>query len=114
MHTEKKPIDLENTNENEETDEKPFSQEGEKPHACTSCDKRFKKKDNLDRHISNVHEGSRPNVCIICGQSFAQKSVLITHFQTVHEKQKLYQCDICGDRLSNKGRLDYHIGKSIF
>lgn len=40
---------------------------------CTQCDKSFKKKDKLKKHMLTVHSDARPYQCNICGMCFKLK-----------------------------------------
>jgi uncharacterized Zn-finger protein len=83
----------------------------EKKHKCTyeGCDKSFKDKGHLNRHIRTVHEGDKPHECEICNKTFGQKGYLDTHIRTVHEDDKPYECKICNKSFGHKGCLGRHI-----
>lgn len=51
---------------------------GEKPYACTYCERAFAQKSDLVSH-TRTHTGERPYVCNVCGHAFQQSSALKTH-----------------------------------
>ncbi|TNM85892.1 hypothetical protein fugu_008163 [Takifugu bimaculatus] len=55
----------------------------EKPFACPmeSCDRRFSRSDELNRHI-RIHTGHKPFQCRICLRSFSRSDHLTTHTRT--------------------------------
>jgi len=55
----------------------------ERPVACPSCPKRFKRKSELNRH-RRIHDSVRPYVCF-CGKAYRQTSHLKSHQVAVHK-----------------------------
>jgi uncharacterized Zn-finger protein len=53
-------------------------EQDERPFKCSSCDKRFGKKEHLQRHFL-VHTGEKPFRCAICQKCFARKDTLKSH-----------------------------------
>ncbi|CAN8067713.1 unnamed protein product [Agarophyton chilense] len=56
----------------------------QKPHACSSCPLRFKKRCNLQSHVRSVHEKLRPFSCGVCLRRFGRKSNCAKHMRLVH------------------------------
>eukprot|EP00178_Gracilaria_changii_P009213 TRINITY_DN2708_c0_g1_i2.p1 TRINITY_DN2708_c0_g1~~TRINITY_DN2708_c0_g1_i2.p1 ORF type:complete len:177 (+),score=13.47 TRINITY_DN2708_c0_g1_i2:1248-1778(+) len=50
-----------------------------KPHACTGCSMRFKKRCNLQSHVRSVHQKLRPFSCSVCLRKFGRKSNCAKH-----------------------------------
>ncbi|CAH8862319.1 unnamed protein product [Trichobilharzia szidati] len=77
---------------------------------CCECDRRFKSKSVLRRHVRVVHEGvTYP--CEQCGKSFSRKWNLKQHINSVHERQ-IFQCDNCEKSFSSKNILLRHVRSS--
>ena len=60
-----------------------------RPLECPSCDKRFVRASNLQRHIKGVHLGVKPYMCDYCDLKFIQKSDKIKHVKRKHERRIL-------------------------
>ena len=70
---------------------------------CDMCEKRYKHKSHLNRHIKSTHENVRYN-CDQCDKSYSTKTDLRCHIQIVHEKVR-YKCEECDLSLINKRNL---------
>ena len=68
--------------------------ERKKPFKCDNCDKSFKQKSHLQRHVASVHEGIKSFQCSACGKYFTTKRSMCDHIATVHELKKPFHCDI--------------------
>ncbi|XP_055021169.1 gastrula zinc finger protein XlCGF57.1-like [Boleophthalmus pectinirostris] len=55
-------------------------------HQCHFCEKKFRDKHNLKRHIT-VHTGEKPFSCTVCGRCFSQKETLRQHMG-LHSRSK--------------------------
>lgn len=91
------------------TDRKKPQQAGEtadKPYTCSVCNKNFKVKSILTRHMK-THTGEKPYSCSICGKSFIQRSYLQTHMNS-HSGQKPYTCRFCGRGFTQVGNMKAH------
>ena len=60
---------------------------GEKPHRCSLCNKQFRYKGHLNRHLL-IHNGEKPHKCDMCDKQFTQKSDLNGHLLT-HTEENL-------------------------
>ena len=58
---------------------------------CIHCDKGFKYKYDLNRHIELVHEKSTKFECKFCGKIISNAGNLKIHIESVHEDiKKIY------------------------
>lgn len=76
-------------------------------HACTQCERRFRKKCDLERH-ERVHSGAKPYSCPICKGRFQQAHNLTKHMVT-HTGVKSYTCDICHKTFGRSDVLARHM-----
>lgn len=88
---------------------------GERPFRCnhSNCNKTFTRNEELTRH-KLIHTGVRPHACTTCGKRFGRKDHLKKHVRT-HErkraKKRVYPPDNIGTKSSN--RESPTIGKTI-
>ncbi|XP_068576795.1 zinc finger protein 420-like [Cebidichthys violaceus] len=85
---------------------------GQKTIQCAMCNKTFKYKSHLQRHLI-VHTGDLPHSyktfkCGTCGKAFIYQSNLLMHLRT-HSGEKPYSCNTCGKRFSQKSSLNSHM-----
>ena len=67
-----------------------------KQQTCNVCNRIFRKKDQLNLHITNYHlEGPRNFKCDYCEKLFTKSRYLENHINTFHEEQRNYNCDSC-------------------
>ena len=66
----------------------------EKTFNCDSCDKIYRQKSHLKRHIAEVHEGKNLFRFDICEKGFTLNSELDKHLD-LHEGKELFQRNIC-------------------
>ena len=78
---------------------------------CLQCERTFRYKSALDRHIKIIHENQRNHVCTKCGKSFGLKYDLTKHYETYHDETSKVQrtCQICGKIFSKERNLQMHI-----
>ena len=72
---------------------------------CTTCDKMFTDRRNLNKHIKSVHEGNMFS-CDQCSKTYTRKASLIDHVSRHHDKTK---CKICNINFSNSITLKKHM-----
>ncbi|PHZ11043.1 uncharacterized protein RHIMIDRAFT_186678, partial [Rhizopus microsporus ATCC 52813] len=56
---------------------------GERPFACSICDKRFSRPDSLQTHLK-THSNVRPYACFSCGKAYFHSRSLRKHAK-VHQ-----------------------------
>ena len=78
----------------------------ERPHSCTKCTKKFKRKDHLKGHLI-LHSDDKPFKCEICSDSFANGRTLQIH-RYIHTNEKPYKCESCGEGFRQPHHLKSH------
>ena len=81
-----------------------FVHGGQKPFQCDTCDKSFKRQQDLKQHTSLPHA----HKCNSCEKMFAIKIQLKHHTLIVHEGKKSYQCMGCNKKFYNEKILKRH------
>ena len=94
-----------------------------KPLQCSMCDVRFGLKQNLNRHIRQIHEKSKPvlekeesvhegtkeHQCLICGKCFKKIGHLKWHKASVHDEKKPFPCTLCPKSFVQSTKLIEHV-----
>ncbi|XP_071058341.1 zinc finger protein Xfin-like [Pseudochaenichthys georgianus] len=79
---------------------------GEKTFDCSSCEKTFTQRGNLNRHI-RIHTGVKPFSCSVCAKSFAQRGHLKCHMR-IHTGEKPFSCRVCDKRFTRSRSVKIH------
>lgn len=79
----------------------------EKPHKCTTCDKKFFAAYELKNHMV-LHSNLRPHQCSVCKKTFRQKTSLKGHMR-IHDNDKRFKCEHCEQAYVQKNSLTYHL-----
>ena len=80
---------------------------GGKP-KCTFCNKVYKAKQNLLKHMKMQHTYNPPVACNICGKTFRCENTLQRH-QIVHSDMRPFKCHICHKAFKYRGALYKHM-----
>ena len=88
---------------------------GEKPYPCKECPKRFRNKQDLQKHM-RTHSGERPFPCRTCQRSFTCQSSRRKH-EKLHEtagpeQNRDFACNVCGDTFESVKALRNHLART--
>ncbi|XP_044731053.1 zinc finger protein 568-like [Chrysoperla carnea] len=87
LHSELMIKDEEDEDYNEVLEVTNSDHTGERIFTYNVCDKKFTRKNNLDRHI-RIHTGEKPFTCNVCDKKFTQKNNLDSHIRIHNEKKR--------------------------
>ncbi|XP_029444014.1 zinc finger protein 182-like [Rhinatrema bivittatum] len=90
----------------DKTNPQPVIQIGDKPHKCSSCEKRFNDPALLVAH-QKVHAEDMPHRCSQCPKEFENAALLVVHLRT-HMPDKPHKCDQCDKSFNNPLLLVNH------
>lgn len=77
---------------------------------CDYCDKQFKSKRNIRRHIEYTHLGMQRYKCIECETLFKEKRSLRKHVRTKHPDSVIFpQCQFCQKRFESAKSCKIHL-----
>ena len=81
----------------------------DRPYVCTQCEKTFKRREKLKRHVDCVHDKLKPFGCPLCNIFFARKDKLKRHLSHIHFQEKPFSCNHCDHRTSRRERMRQHL-----
>ena len=81
---------------------------------CESCDKSFKERGPMIRHIDAVHKGLKPFACKLCDKRYTDATPLRFHVKTKHTEKETIHCSgsDCTKVFSNKPAFEHHFYRS--
>lgn len=88
--------------------------DGEEIYSCHVCDKEYRWKSLLSRHMrlhKNSEEDSKKFSCHVCNKVFKHQSVLKLHMQSTHRKKRYFSCHVCDRKFRRKVALNRHMTK---
>ncbi|XP_071058356.1 zinc finger protein 32-like [Pseudochaenichthys georgianus] len=80
---------------------------GEKTFGCSLCEKTFKQRGNVNRHM-RIHTGERKFGCSVCKKYFSQRGHLKTHMR-LHTGEKIFGCSVCEKAFTQRRDLKIHM-----
>lgn len=81
-------------------------QKDEKPFKCDFCEKCFRLKSLLNKHLI-LHSDLRPYSCSECGRAFKMRNNLTKHM-VMHLDDKPFSCQHCGKTFKRSSELSKH------
>ncbi|XP_034838055.2 zinc finger protein 605-like isoform X2 [Maniola hyperantus] len=74
---------------------------------CDKCPKKYSVGQHLTEHINTVHKNTYGTVCTICEKNFKTKELLDRHMR-MHTGQLIYRCDVCMRVFKGKRAFQAH------
>mmetsp|Transcript_19941 Transcript_19941/g.29846 ORF Transcript_19941/g.29846 Transcript_19941/m.29846 type:complete len:131 (-) Transcript_19941:51-443(-) len=84
----------------------------DRPFDCLSCNKSFRSRSLLSRHINNVHARLYKYHCPQCSKNFTDPSNLKKHVSFHSERQVWFGCTMCIRRFESQEALKRHHKRS--
>ena len=76
-------------------------------YVCTKCDRAFKDKELMIKHMS-CHDEAKPFECLECGKKFS-KAVFLRDHRKRHFEKGDYECSLCHKRFHTPCKLREHV-----
>ncbi|XP_063361942.1 zinc finger protein 90-like [Cydia amplana] len=80
------------------------------PHACPTCGRRFVSVSALNSHVIE-HTRGNAFECDICEKKFRAKIFLKRHIRDIHNKERKYRCEFCSKGFFRKTACQDHVRK---
>ena len=88
-------------------DEKMYEANAIGEYVCDTCDRAFKEKALLIKHLS-CHMETKPHECLECGKKFTKPNLLREHKKR-HFEDGTFQCNYCNKKFFTPNKLREHI-----
>ncbi len=75
---------------------------------CGHCDKTFRRRDHLNKHVLSVHTSERRFCCHICSKRYTSPGTLRQHMNSSHS-QKMLSCQYCDKTFARNDHMQKHI-----
>ncbi len=77
------------------------------PEECKYCNKTFREKRSLEKHIKAIHQADRPYTCQYCTETFRNQVEQKNHINR-HLKDYPHECDVCHMTFQKQEGLTTH------
>jgi hypothetical protein len=77
------------------------------PEICPYCQKEFREKRSMDKHIKAIHQAERPYSCNYCSETFRNAVEQKNHINR-HVKDYPHECDVCHMTFQKQDSLTTH------
>lgn len=79
-----------------------------KCYECQNCNKIYKRRDHLARHMQTAHSELRPFLCRVCSHTFSRKDRLTRH-EKIHSGAPQFSCNSCEKHFFRRDSLTKHL-----